>query len=219
MFAKFTYLCKRNLILQWRHKANLFLPALFLLLAGFFILYLGNNPPLLLNMQIGLILMMLAMLLPLGGLYQHDVDTGFLQIIQQSETPLLIYVYAKITAFIIAQQLALLPALLIYGLMAGVPLNMLGLYLLIAAIMLCGISFIGTMLSAPLQTAPSGLLALLLLPLLMPIAIFAASAVEHQFFGLNYQPHLLLLTGFSLLKAVLCPFITHKFLQIATARW
>ncbi len=219
MFGIFTYLCKRNLILQWRHKANLFLPALFLLLAGFFILYLGNNPPLLLKMQIGLILMMLAMLLPLSGVYQHDIAHGFLNMIQQSETPLLLYIYAKIISFIIAQQLALLPALLIYAMMAGVPPNMLPVYLLTASLMLCGICFIGTMLSAPLQTAPSGLLALLLLPLLMPPAIFAASAIDHQFFGLNYQPHLLLLTGFSLLKAVLCPFITQKFLQIATARW
>ena len=133
MLAIVTYLCKRNLVLQWRHKANLFLPALFLLLAGFFILYLGNNPPLLLKMQIGLVLMMLAMLLPLGGLYQHDIEHGFLQIIRQSETPLLLYVYAKIISFIIAQQLALLPALLIYAIMAGVPPNMLALYLLTAS--------------------------------------------------------------------------------------
>ncbi len=224
MFKQFFYLLKRDFTLQWRNRGNLFLPALFLLLSGQFTLYLGN-PPALVQMQIGFILLMLAMLLPLSQLYNQDVTHGFLQILHGSRTPLLCYIYAKIIGLYFGQMIGLLPALLIYALVANFPINFTLLYVGVGLILLLGISFMGGMMSAPLATSHNqmasgnGFFALLLLPLLLPMMIFAASAIEHHYFGLDYLPHLLLLTGFSLLSTVLCPLVAVKFLQISTARW
>ena len=49
------------------------------------------------------------------------------------------------------------------------------------------------------------LLSLLVLPLVIPVLIFGAAAVDAAIAGIPFRPHLLLLGGMALGALVLCP--------------
>jgi heme exporter protein B len=52
----------------------------------------------------------------------------------------------------------------------------------------------------------SALLALIVLPLAIPVLIFAVAAVEAQIAGLSVRPHLFLLAGFAVFWLTVAPF-------------
>ncbi len=216
---KFLPLLRRELKLTLHHPSQLLLPALFFLLANAMLLYL-TIADILPRIHSGLVLMLLSLLLPLNLLYRTDQQYGFLALLHDTNTPLLCYVYSKNLALFISQAISFVPALMIYAVLIGLPLNMLGIYLLAHVILLFGLSFIGGMIAAPLShLTQNGLMGLLLLPLLLPLTIFAAATLQQSYFQLDFMPHLLLLAGFSLLTSVLCPFIASKFLSLSQQRW
>jgi heme exporter protein B len=61
------------------------------------------------------------------------------------------------------------------------------------------------------------LLALIVLPLLIPVLIFAVAAVEAQIAGLSPRPHLFLLAGLAVFSLTIAPFAMAASLRQAGA--
>lgn len=140
---------------------------------------------------------LLATLLALGRLFAQDYEDGSLDLMMLLPLPLEVAVLAKALAHWL---LTGLPLILLSPLMAG----MLGLDTRIWPVLLLSLllgtpclSLIGAVGAAlTLGARPGGaLLALLILPLFIPVLIFAAGAVEAVATGLTARPHLLLLGG------------------------
>ena len=140
---------------------------------------------------------LLATLLALGRLFAQDYDDGSLDLMMLLPLPLEVAVLAKALAHWL---LTGLPLILLSPLMAG----MLGLDTRIWPVLLLSLllgtpclSLIGAVGAAlTLGARPGGaLLALLILPLFIPVLIFAAGAVEAVATGLTARPHLLLQGG------------------------
>jgi len=70
------------------------------------------------------------------------------------------------------------------------------------------ISLVGTVGAALILGARRGgvLLSLLVLPLMVPVLIFGAAAVDAALSGAGARPHLMILAAMSLATIVLCPF-------------
>ncbi|WP_395682510.1 heme exporter protein CcmB [Inquilinus sp.] len=140
---------------------------------------------------------LLATLLALDRLFAQDYEDGSLDLLMLSPLPLEAAVLAKAMAHWL---LTGLPLILLSPLMAA----MLGLqpasWPVLALSLLLGtpcLSLIGAVGSALTLGARRGgaLLALLILPLFVPVLIFGAAAVEAVATGLTARPHLLLLGG------------------------
>jgi heme exporter protein B len=140
---------------------------------------------------------LLATLLALDRLFAQDYEDGSLDLMMLSPLPLEAAVLAKALAHWL---LTGLPLILLSPLMAA----MLGLqaaaWPVLALSLLLGtpcLSLIGAVGSALTLGARRGgaLLALLILPLFVPVLIFGAAAVEAVATGLTARPHLLLLGG------------------------
>jgi heme exporter protein B len=138
---------------------------------------------------------LLATLLALDRLFAQDYEDGSLDLLVLSPLPLEAAVLAKALAHWL---LTGLPLILLSPVMAA----MLGLearVVLVLSLLLgtpC-LSLIGAVGAALTLGARRGgaLLALLILPLFIPVLIFGAAAVEAAATGLTARPHLLLLAG------------------------
>jgi heme exporter protein B len=140
---------------------------------------------------------LLATLLALDRLFAQDYEDGSLDLMMLSPLPLEAVVLAKALAHWL---LTGLPLILLSPLMAAMLGLQAGAWPVLALSLLLGtpcLSLIGAVGSALTLGARRGgaLLALLILPLFVPVLIFGAAAVEAVATGLTARPHLLLLGG------------------------
>ncbi|MFE0757165.1 heme exporter protein CcmB [Inquilinus sp. NPDC058860] len=140
---------------------------------------------------------LLATLLALDRLFAQDYEDGSLDLLMLSPLPLEAVVLAKALAHWL---LTGLPLILLSPLMAAMLGLQAGAWPVLALSLLLGtpcLSLIGAVGSALTLGARRGgaLLALLILPLFVPVLIFGAAAVEAVATGLTPRPHLLLLGG------------------------
>ncbi len=214
------YLILRELRLELSQISDILVPIMFFLLSSSLMLYLIDLSPLA-KMQNSYLLLLLAGLLPLQSLYQQDLAQGFLEILHDAKIPLLFYAYSKSLALCLLQIMGLLPAMLIYSIIANLQMQWLISYLFGGVLVVAGSAFLGSMMAGLVANfqARAGFVALLLLPLILPWLIFASVALQYRYFGLSVQTHFLLLGGLTLLAGVICPLITAKILQISQQRW
>jgi len=160
---------------------------------------------------------LLAAMLSLDQLFQSDADDGSLDLLVLAPIPLETIVLAKCCAHWMVTGLPLILAAPILGFLLNLPATGHFVMLITLIVATPTISLLGSVGAALTVGARRGgvLVALLILPLLTPILIMSASAVDLALAGLNYVPLVLLLLAFFLVSVVLCPLASAAALRLA----
>lgn len=213
-------LLRRDLTLAWRRRGDIALPVLYaLIVVTLFPFAVGADDTLLARIAGGVVFVtvVLAMLLPLDGMFRHDIDDGSLEHWMLAPQPLALMVGMKILGHWITSALPLVvvaPALagMLHLPMVAMPALVLGLLLGTPLLSLLG----ATLVALTAGARRSGmLLALMLLPLCVPVVIFAAGAVAAAQDGLPWAAPLAWLGAALALAVVLAPMACAAALRIA----
>ena len=160
---------------------------------------------------------LLATMLSLDRMFQDDYDDGSLEVIALGPLPLEMVVLAKVLAHWLTTGLPLIiaaPALAILLNMSTQGFAVLIISLLLGTPILSLIGSVGAALTVGLKR-DGILISLLVLPLYVPVLIFAVGAVEGAIFGLGAQANLLILAGGFLFFLVLTPWASAAALRMA----
>ena len=211
--AGFAWAFRRDLARAWRHPGETMLVvAFFVLVASLFPLGVGAEPQLLARIGPGVIWVcaLLAAFLSLPALFASDYADGSLEQMTLSPHPMSGWVAGKIAAHWVTSGLPLTMLSPLIGLQYGLAPDTLGALAASLALGTPVLSLLGAACTALALGARGGgmLLALLALPLFVPVLVFGAGAAEAQATGLSASPHLsllgagLILAGFALPPAV-----------------
>ena len=207
---RFFLLVGRDLRLALRGGSDAAIAVLFFVLTVvLFPLGVGPEPNLLARMAAGVIWVaaLLATLLSLERLFQTDYEDGTLDLLLLGPLPAEAVVAAKALAHWLLTGLPLILASPLLAVLMNLPGPGLGVLLLTLLLGTPALSLTGAIGAALILGARRGgvLLALLMLPLFVPVLIFAVAAVDAASAGLPARPHLLLLAGMAVLAATLAP--------------
>jgi heme exporter protein B len=207
----FTRILGRELKLCLRERAESALVVLFFVLgAVLFPFGVGPEPNMLARIAAGIVWVMalFAAMLSLERLFQSDFEDGSLELLALTPLPLELTTLAKACAHWMTTALPLIVAAPIIAVMLRLPADALPALILAMALGTPALSMVGVVGAALTLGARRGgvLLSLLVLPLMVPVLIFGAAAVDAALGGLSARPHLMVLTALSLAAIVLCPF-------------
>ena len=191
----------------------------FVLVTTLFPLGIGADPALLREVAPGIIWVaaLLAAMLSLDSVFRSDFEDGSLEQFLISAQPLSILVLAKVVAHWLITGLPLLIVAPLLGLLLDLPAASISTLLVTLALgtpVLSMIGAIGVALTVGLHRG-GVILSLLVLPLYIPVLIFAANAVESAGAGLPIVAHLSLLTALLVLSMSLSPLATAAALKIS----
>jgi len=201
---------RRDLILAFRRRAEVANPVFFfILVVTLFPLGIGAQPKLLQAMAPGVIWVsaLLAVMLSLDSLFRSDFDDGSLEQMLLSSHPLTVLVFAKIIAHWLVTGLPLLFVAPLLAIFLGLPEQALGtllITLVLATPVLSLIGAIGVSLTVGLRRGGM-ILSLLVLPLYVPVLIFASNAVEMAGNGLAVDAQINILLAIFFISVVLAP--------------
>ena len=216
----FLILIRRDLMLAIRHRAEMANPLLFfILVTSLFPLGIGANPNLLQAVAPGVIWVaaLLAALLSIENIFRSDFEDGSLEQYLMSSHPVSVLVLAKITAHWLITGLPLLLISPLLGILLGLPvegIKILFITLLLGTPVLSLIGAVGVALTVGLRKGGM-ILALLVLPLYVPLLIFASSAVDAAAAGMPVTAHLSLISALLVLALSLSPFATAAALRVS----
>jgi len=201
---------RRDLILAFRRRAEIANPVFFfILVVTLFPLGVGADAKLLQAIAPGIIWVsaLLAVMLSLDSLFRSDFDDGSLEQMLLSSHPLTILVFGKIVAHWLVTGLPLLFVAPLLAIFLGLPEQALGtllITLVLATPVLSLIGSIGVSLTIGLRRGGM-ILSLLVLPLYVPVLIFASNAVEMAGNGLAVDPQINILIAIFFMSVVLAP--------------
>ena len=182
----------------------------FVLAASLFPFGVGPEPNLLARIAAGIIWVtaLLSVMLGLDRLFLADHEDGSLEAMMTSPVPAMGLVVAKCAAHWLMSGLPLILATPILALFLQLPAE--GLPAMLAALALGTptMVLVGAIGAALVLGARRGgvLLALLVLPLTVPVLVFGVAAVDAAVAGLPARPHLLVLGAMLLTALALAPF-------------
>lgn len=211
---------RRDLMLSWRRRGDLAMPVLYaVIVTVLFPFALGPDLALLQQIAGGVVLVtvLLAMLLALDAMFASDIEDGSLEQLLLSPQPPALLLGMKILAHWLATALPLIviaPVLagMLHLTVAAMPVLVLALFLATPMISLLG----AVLIALTAGTRRSGmLLALMLLPLCVPVVIFAAGAVAAAQQGLPWLAPIAWLAAALILTVVLAPLACAAALRIA----
>jgi heme exporter protein B len=211
---------RRDLRLGLRRGADSLQPLLFFVIAlALFPLGVGPAPEVLARIGVGVIwvLALLAVMLSLDRLYQADAEDGSLDLLAQGILPLELVALAKCAAHWLISGLLLVVASPLLAILMQQPAAATGpiaLALLLGTPTLTLIGSIGAALMIGARRG-SALLALVVLPLYIPVLIFGVSAVEGELMGLGGRAQFLIQGAMLLAALALAPFATAAALRLA----
>ena len=208
--AGFRWAFARDVRLAWRHPGEtLLVIAFFILVASLFPLGVGADPGLLQRIGPGVIWVcaLLAAFLSLPGIFAADYADGTLEQMALSPHPMAGWASGKIAAHWIASGLPLTILSPLIALQYGLAPDSLAVLACALALGTPLLSLLGAACGALTLGARGGgvLLALLALPLFVPVLIFGAGAAEAQATGLSPSPHLSLLAAGLIVGAMALP--------------
>jgi heme exporter protein B len=218
----FVFLLRRDLLLAFRNRAEYAVPVLFFVLViTLFPLSIGAVPELLSRIAPGIIWVaaLLASMLSLDSIFRSDFDDGSLEQILLSAHPVAVLVLAKVCAHWLVTGLPLLIVAPLLAEMLGVPSEAratLLLTILLGTPVLSLIGAIGVALTVGLRKGGI-ILSLLVLPLYVPVLIFAASAVENAAQGHDVSAQVYMLLAFLFLSLSLSPWATAAALRMSAS--
>ncbi len=216
----FFAIIRRDLVLALRRRSEVANPLLFFILViTLFPLGIGAQPHLLQAIAPGIIWVsaLLAAMLSLDSLFRSDFDDGSLEQILLSSHPASILVLAKIIAHWLVTGLPLLIVAPLLAILLGMPTHSLGillLTLLLGTPVLSLIGAIGVALTVGLRRGGM-ILSLLVLPLYVPVLIFASNAVEIAGSGLPVTAQINILISILMMATVLAPWPTAAALKMS----
>jgi heme exporter protein B len=211
---------RRDLVLAMRRRSEVANPVLFFILViTLFPLGIGAQPNLLQAIAPGIIWVsaLLATMLSLDSLFRSDFDDGSLEQILLSPYPISVLVLGKITAHWLTTGLPLLLIAPLLAVFLGLPnqsLSILLLTLLIGTPVLSLIGAVGVALTVGLRRGGM-ILSLLVLPLYVPVLIFASNAVDMAASGLPVNAQINILLAMFFLALVLTPWPTAAALKMS----
>ena len=220
MLKALVYLVKRDVLLAFRRRADVLVTLFFfMIVSALFPLGVGPEPALLRTMAPGILWVgaLLASMLSLGRLFALDFADGTLEQMLLSAEPLSVMVTGKVLAHWLTSGLPLVlvaPLLALQFDLPGPAIAVLLASLLIGTPVLSLLGAIGAALTLGVRGG-GVLVAILVLPLYVPILIFGAGAVGAQLNGLDSSGHLLLLGGLLAASAALAPWAASVALRIA----
>jgi heme exporter protein B len=211
---------RRDLTLAWRRRGDIAMPVLYaLIVTMLFPFALGPEDTLLQRIAGGVVLVtiLLAMLLALDTMFSSDIEDGSLEQLVLAPQPLALMLAMKILAHWLTTAL---PLIVISPLLAGMlhlPTSVMPVLMLALLLSTPMLSLLGAILVAlTAGTRRSGmLLALMLLPLCVPVVIFAAGAVAASQQGLPWLAPIAWLGAALVLLLVLAPLACAAALRIA----
>ncbi|WP_413463308.1 heme exporter protein CcmB [Alkalilimnicola sp. S0819] len=216
----FLALLRRDLQLALRDKGELANPLIFfLIIISLFPLALGAGPQLLQSIAPGVLWVaaLLVSLLSLDPIFRSDYEDGSLEQLLLSPQPLSLLVLAKILAHWLVTGLPLALASPLLAMMLRLPSEawrVLLLSLLLGTPVLSALGAIGVALTVGLRRG-GVLLSLLILPLYVPLLIFAAGAVDAAAAGIDVSGQLYLLAAMALASLALAPLAVAAGLRIS----
>lgn len=211
---------RRDLLLAFRRRSDVLTTLFFfVIVATLFPLGVGPESALLRTMAPGILWVgaLLASMLALGRLFALDYADGTLEQMLLTAEPLTVIVIGKVIAHWLVSGLPLVllaPLLAVQFDLPRESIAVLFFSLLIGTPVLSLIGSIGAALTLGVRGG-GVLVALLVLPLYIPVLIFGAGAVGAQASGLGSSAHLLLLGGVLAGAAALTPWATAAALRIA----
>jgi heme exporter protein B len=217
--AAFLALLRRDLLLLWRRRSDALNPLLFaLMVETLFPLALGPEAQKLARIAGGVawVTVLLASLLSLDALFRPDAEDGTLEQLVASGQPLAALAAAKILAHWIGTGLPLTlagPALAALLGLERDALPTLAVALALGTPLLSMIGASGAALTVGMRRSGI-LLALLVLPLTVPVLIFGAGAVDAALTGAATQPPLLFLAAGLVLALPLAPLVCAAALRL-----
>ena len=206
----FIRILKRDLHLATRQGMdNMMVVMFFVLVVILFPFGVGPEPNILSRIAAGIIWVaaLLASMLSLERLFQTDYEDGSLELLSLSPVALEVIVLAKVTAHWLTTGLPLIIAAPLLAVLLN--MNTEGFPMLILALVLGtpSLSLVGAVGAALILGSRRGgvLLALLILPLYIPVLIFGVSAVDAVVNGFEAKAQLLILGAFLIAALPLCP--------------
>ena len=210
----------RDFRLLWRRRGDALNPVLFaLLVVSLFPFALGPQPDILARIAPGVIwvALLLAGLMSLDTLFRSDLEDGSLEQLMLAPHPLALLVACKIVVHWLSTALPLMLATPLLSALLHLPPEQLPVLMVSLALGTPLLSLIGAIVVAlTVGMRRSGmLLALLALPLYVPVLIFGAGSVMAAAQGLPFDGALLLLGAGLVLALVLAPLAAAAALRIA----
>lgn len=220
LLGPFVAVLRRDLMLAWRGRADVLVTlAFFVVVVCLFPFGVGPETNQLRAIAPGVLWVaaLLSTLLSLHRLFAQDHADGTLEQLLLSPEPTPLWVTAKVLSHWIVTGLPLVIAAPGLALLFDVEQGALGVLTLSLALgtpILALLGAVGAALTLGLRGG-GVLLALLVLPLFVPVLIFGAGAVDAHLGGTGAEAHLLLLGGGLLGALALAPFACAAALRIA----
>ena len=220
MASMFRWIVTRDLMLAWRRRADVLSTLFFfVIVVSLFPLGIGPETQLLRSIAPGVVWVaaLLASMLSLGRVFANDYADGTLEQMLLTPQPIYLVVLGKVLAQWLVSELPLVLIAPLIGVQFGLAsdtLLILFISLLLGTPVLSLIGSIGAALTLGLRGG-GVLIALLILPLYIPILIFGAGAVDASIMGADPQANILLLAAVLVLSMVFAPWATSAALRIS----
>lgn len=213
----FCYILKRDITLAFTNPGDLIsLLTYFIIIPVLFPLSIGPHPDQLQLLAPGIIWVaaLLVSALALPRMFEEDYEDGTLQLFLTLPAPLHLIVLAKICAHWCTTGAALLLATPLLALFMGLPFAVFGTLLIAFLLGTLLLTLIGAMGAALVLGLKRGgvLLSLLVLPLYIPVLIFATSAI---LFPEKALANLIILASMAFIMLPITTFATTASLRIA----
>lgn len=220
MTGAFVAIVRRDLQLGLRRGVDSLHPLVFFVIAlALFPLGVGPAPQVLERIGVGVIwvLALFAVMLSLDRLYQADAEDGSLDLLAQGVLPLELVALAKCLAHWLISGLVLVIVSPLLAILMQAPTDALAPLTLALLLGTPTLTLIGSIGAALMIGARRGgaLLALIVLPLYIPVLIFGVSAVEGTVMGLGGRAQFLILGAMLLATLALAPLATAAALRLA----
>lgn len=221
MLETLLWIVRRDVTLAWRRRTDLFTTLIFFVIViALFPLGIGPELDTLRLIAPGVMWVgaLLASMLALEQLFSADHRDGSLEQLLLTPQPLGVIVLGKVIAHWLITGLPLVVLAPVLGLqydMSVESLKVMVIALLLGTPTLSLLGAIGAALTLGLRTGGI-LVALLVLPLYIPVLIFGAGAVEATASGLGGQAHLSMLGAILLVALLATPIATSAALRISS---
>jgi len=216
----FAAVVRRDLTLALRRRSDVLTTLFFfVIVVSLFPLGVGTQSNILRSIAPGVVWVaaLLASMLALVRLFASDFDDGTLEQLTLSPQPLVLLVAGKVLAHWLVSGLPLVLIAPLLGLQFDLPaaaLRTMTVALLLGTPCLSLIGAVGAALTLGVRGA-GGLLALLVLPLYIPVLIFGAGAVSAALDGMSVNGQLSVLGALLLIALALAPWAAATALRIA----
>ena len=220
MFNAWAQIFKRDLLIAFRRRSEIIHPLIFfVMVVSLFPLAIGDDKVLLAKIAPAIIWVtaLLATMLSLDNLFRSDFEDGSLEQLALLKTPLSVLVTAKVTAHWVITGLPLIlitPLLAVLLYLPTETISMLMFTLLLGTPTLSLIGAVGIALTVGLRQG-GVILSLLILPLYIPVLIFATLALQNVEQGFSAEAQLAMMLAILVLAITLSPFAIAAALKVS----